>query len=92
MGENHESDKKEHAAPILNKLVEEGKLTSWGWSAHDVGGRFRKLQTMTGSDHKSVLAARAEALEAIYADDNAAGVELTDICGAHVDYMWDIIH
>ena len=83
---------KEHAAPILNKLVEEGKLTSWGWSVHDVGGRFRKLQTMTGSDHKSVLAARAEAIDAIYADGSKAGEELSDICGSHVDYMWDIIH
>ena len=74
------------------KLVEDGKLIGWGWSEHDVGGRFRKLQTMVGTDHKAVLKARAEAHEAIYADDNAAGVEFNDICGAHVDYMWDIIH
>ncbi len=83
---------KEHAAPILDKLVEEGKLTSWGWSVHQVGGRFRKLQTMTGSDHKSVLQARNEAIDAIYADGSKAGEELNDICGSHVDYMWDIIH
>ena len=83
---------KEHAAPVLNRLVEEGKLTSWGWSSHSVGGRFRKLQTMTGSDHQAVLKARDEAIEAIYAENNAAGEELADICGSHVDYMWDIIH
>ena len=83
---------KELVAPIMAKLVEDGKLIGWGWSVHEVGGRFRKLQTMVGTDHKAVLKARAESLELIYADDNAAGVELTDICGAHVDYMWDIIH
>jgi hypothetical protein len=83
---------KEHVAPIMTKLVEDGKLMGWGWSVHEVGGRFRKLQTMVGADHKSVLAARAEALELIYADNNAAGVELSEICGAHVDYMWNIIH
>ena len=83
---------KEHVAPIMSKLVEDGKLMGWGWSVHEVGGRFRKLQTMVGADHKSVLSARAEALEAIYADNNEAGAELSDICGAHVDYMWDIIH
>lgn len=83
---------KEHVAPIMAKLVDDGKLMGWGWSVHEIGGRFRKLQTMVGTDHKSVLAARAEALEAIYADNNDAGVELSDICGAHVDYMWDIIH
>ncbi len=83
---------KEHAAPILNKLVEEGKLTSWGWSVHDVGGRFRKLQTMTGTDHQAVLAARDEFIEAIYAEGSSAGEELATVCGSHVDYMWDIIH
>jgi len=83
---------KEHVAPIMDKLVEDGKLMGWGWSVHEVGGRFRKLQTMTGSDHKSVLAARAEAIDAIYINGGEAGAELNDICGSHVDYMWDIIH
>ena len=82
----------EHVAPILNGLVEDGSLTSWGWSSHVVGGRFRRLQTMTGADHKSLLAARGQAIDAIYADDNEMGAELNDICGNHVDYMWDITH
>jgi len=80
----------EHVAPILNGLVEEGKLTSWGWSSHVVGGRFRKLQTMTATDMKSLMAARGESIAAIYAEDNALGQEFSDICGAHVDYMWNI--
>ncbi len=80
----------EHVAPILNQFVEDGKLTSWGWSSHVVGGRFRKLQTMTAPDMKSLLKARGEAISAIYAEDNEAGTELSDICGPHVDYMWDI--
>lgn len=82
----------EHAAPIFNKLVEDGKLKSWGWSSHVVGGRFRKLQTMTATDHKTLLAARGEAIAAMYDDDNALGKEFVDICGEHVDYMWNIQH
>jgi hypothetical protein len=31
--------------PLFNKYVEAGKLTSWGWSSHWVGGSFRRLQT-----------------------------------------------
>lgn len=80
----------EHVAPILNGMVEEGKLTSWGWQSHVVGGRFRKLQTMTAADHKSLLKARGEAIGAIYDEESEAGAELIDICGPHVDYMWDI--
>lgn len=81
---------KEHFSPVMDKLVEAGKLTSWGFSAHVVGGKYRKLQTMTAKDHKTLLAARGEAIEAIYGDDNAAGAEFTDICGPHADYLWDI--
>jgi hypothetical protein len=77
-------------APILNKAVEEGKLTSWGWSAHWVGGAYRRLQTMTAPDHKSLLAARDGLIGQMYGDDNPAGAEFTEICGSHSDYMWNI--
>lgn len=83
---------KEHVAPILNKLVKDGKLSGWGWASHDVGGQYRKLQTMSAPDHKTLLKGRAEALAAIYAEGNKAGKELTEICGAHTDYMWDVLH
>lgn len=83
----------ESFGPVFDKLVEEGKLTSWGWSSHVIGGHLRKLQTMTGKDHKAVLAARAEAIAATYDEGgNAAGVEFSDICGSHEDYLWNIVH
>jgi hypothetical protein len=77
-------------APILNKFVEDGKFTSWGWNSHWVGGKYRRLQTMSGADHKSLLAARGELIDAMYGDDNEAGAEFSSICGSHEDYMWDI--
>jgi len=78
--------------PVLNKFVTDGKLTSWGWSSHWVGGAYRRLQTMTGPNHKALLSARAELIEAMYGEDNKAGAEFSDICGSHSDYMWDIQH
>jgi hypothetical protein len=80
----------EYVAPILNKFVEDGKLSSWGWSTHVVGGRFRALQTMTAPDMKSLMKARGEVINTIYAEESEAGEEFSDICGPHVDYMWDI--
>ena len=76
----------------MNQLVDDGTISGWGWSSHVVGGQFRKLQTMTAVDHKSLLKARGEAIDAIYGEKNEAGAELSDICGPHVDYMWNIIH
>jgi hypothetical protein len=79
-------------APILDKFVEDGKFTSWGWNSHWVGGKYRRLQTLTGTDHKSLLAARGELIEAMYPEGSEVGTEFTSICGSHEDYMWDIVH
>lgn len=82
----------EHVAPILDKMVKDGKLTTWGWSSHVIGGKARRLQTMTASDIGTLLKARQEAIDTIYEDDSAAGTELSEICGPHVDYVWNIVH
>jgi hypothetical protein len=83
---------KESIAPVLDKMVEDGKLTTWGWQSHVVGGRIRRLQTMTATDLGSLLSARQESIELIYAENEAAGTEFTEICGAHLDYVWNIDH
>ena len=82
----------EHVAPIMNKLVADGGLTSWGWLSHSIGGKYRRLQTMSAPDHKTLLAARATAIAEIYAEGNELGEELAKICGNHTDYMWNIVH
>jgi hypothetical protein len=80
----------EHMAPILNDFVEDGTLSSWGYSTHVVGGRFRALQTMTAPDMQSLMVGRGKVIEAVYAEDSEAGTEFSEICGPHVDYMWNI--
>ena len=80
----------EHMTPILNGFVEDGTLSSWGYSTHVVGGRFRALQTMTAPDMQTLMAGRAKVIEAVYAEDSEAGTEFSQICGPHVDYMWEI--
>ncbi|MFQ6004134.1 MAG: hypothetical protein ACE5OQ_01410 [Woeseia sp.] len=79
-------------APLFDKAIADGKIVTWGWSAHFIGGKYRRLQTMTGADHKSVLGARGDVLEVLYGGDepDPAAVEFTDICGSHSDYLWDI--
>jgi hypothetical protein len=79
-------------APVLNQYVEDGKLTSWGWQSHVIGGWFRRLQTMTAPDYETLLAARQEALDTVYAEDSELGAEFAEICGPHHDYLWDNLH
>lgn len=83
---------KDHVAPILDKMVEDGKLNSWGWMSHVIGGKIRRLQTMTASDLGTLLKAREEAIDTIYDEASAAGTEFSGICGNHTDYVWNLVH
>ncbi len=75
-------------APVYDKLVADGKLMSWGYNEHIVGGDYRRLFTYSAKDTKSLLEARGEIIQSL--DDNPLGDTLTDICGPHADYMWEI--
>lgn len=79
-------------APRLHQMQEEGTITSWGWSSHRIGGEYRRLQTITGADYVSVVAARADLLRHVSENHRAMGEEFSDICGSHTDYLWDIVH
>ena len=85
---------KNNFGPIYDKHVADGKIASWGWSEHWVGGKYRRLLTMTGADHKSLLNARNALIEELFSGEGMEeiGSEFTDICGSHSDYMWDIVH
>jgi len=80
-------------APIYNKAVADGKITSWGWLSHVVGGEYRRLSTMSADNYGDLIAAREEILETIYGEgENAAAAEFSEICGSHTDYLWDVDH
>lgn len=78
-------------APVYNKYVENGELTSWIWLKHNVGGDRRRLLSLTGATHKALSQVRMK----IAADLSArrtdrARREFLSICHSHEDYMWDV--
>jgi len=80
-------------APVYDKAVAAGKIKSWGWLSHQVGGKYRRLGTMTAANYDDLLKAWGEILEEIYGDgDNAEANEFSEICTSHTDYLWDIVH
>jgi hypothetical protein len=81
---------KKDFAPVFDKFVADGKFSSWGWSSHLIGGEYRRLQTMTAKDFKSLLNARTELIDEMYKEGFEAGAEFNSICNSHVDYLWDI--
>ncbi len=79
-------------APILNQLQEEGKIATWSWQNHIIGGKYRRLQTITGADYASVVSANAALVQFSGEGPAGMGEEFNDICGTHTDYLWDIVH
>lgn len=73
-------------APIYDAHLGEGKLTSWGWLSHVVGGKYRRASTMTAANIDDLMAMRAE----ILGMDIPEGAEFVSICGSHQDYIWTI--
>lgn len=75
-------------APLYDKMVADGKLTSWGWLEHVVGGEYRRLSTMRAKDMPALMAARGELVRAMR--DDPLGAAFNDICGSHADYIWEV--
>lgn len=79
-------------ASLYDAQVKKGNLMSWGWMQHVIGGKYRRLETLTAKDHKSLLKARTEIGDEVDKKYKKAGDEFTSICGSHSDYLWDIKH
>jgi hypothetical protein len=75
-------------APVYDKMVADGKLQSWGWFEHIVGGKYRRLATMGAADLGALMAARGAIVQAF--TDNAIGDAFTAICDSHSDYIWNV--
>jgi hypothetical protein len=76
-------------APTYDKMVTDGKITSWGWLEHIIGGKYRRLFTFTAVDNAALIEARAVINQAM--KDDPLADALTGICGSHSDYIWNVV-
>ena len=73
------------------KQVEAGNLVSWGWFQHWIGGKYRRLATISAADAASLVKARDAIIGELLENQSEAMDEFTSICHSHQDYIWDII-
>jgi hypothetical protein len=73
-----------------DKLVGEKKLTTWTWAEHIIGGKYRRLSTMSAENLKALIEAR----EALVAGEEHDPVNqaMTSICGSHQDVIWEVLN
>jgi hypothetical protein len=82
---------KETVAPILEKQVKAGKLITAGWERHWMGGEWRRLGIMIGTDLNAMVAARDAYVGELTKEHAAAAEEMSSICPSHDDYVWAVV-
>jgi len=78
-------------APIFNQYVGKGKFTSWGWLEHVIGGKYRRLATMTAENYEDLISTRQKVNSRLFGKNAPQeSKEFSKICGSHQDYLWGI--
>jgi hypothetical protein len=76
-------------APILNQHVKDGKIASWNWLEHRMGGKYRRAMVLDGASEKAIL----KYWGALSGEFDKAQPEFNrrfgEICSSHTDYIWD---
>lgn len=79
---------REAIAPVLDRHLEAGDISAWGWLAHTAGGEWRRVAYWVAADVGSALAATEKVVTELRADQPEASQELASVCPSHEDYIW----
>ena len=74
--------------PALEKQMQAGRLTGYGFFAHRIGGAWRRLDSWTSPDVERALAAQEAVMEEVNRTSPKLLAEFNSICGSHDDYIW----
>lgn len=75
-------------APLYKKHTDMGHLAGWAYLAHRNGGPFRRLETFSGPDHKTLFGMQNAIYQEAQETNPLAFNEFRQICGSHSDYLW----
>lgn len=75
-------------APLYQKHIDMGHMASYGFYAHRMGGLHRRLETISGADHMTLMNMQGAVYTEAFETNPLAMQEFSEICHAHSDYMW----
>ena len=79
---------KGHLSKVFDAHVGEGKLTSWTWAAHQIGGEYRRLLAFRAGSRADMLDVWDKIVQGMSEEHGDALRKFTEICFAHEDYLW----
>lgn len=76
-------------APILNQDVKDGKIVSWNWLEHLVGGKYRRAMVFDAASEKALLNYWGSLNTALGKAQPEFNRRFGQICSSHTDYIWE---
>jgi hypothetical protein len=77
-------------APAYDAAVEAGTISSWGWMAHQTGGKWRRVLYYSAKGLDALIDAPEAINSKIDETSPSAAQMFSEICGAHDDYIWEV--
>lgn len=77
-------------APILNQFVNDGKINSWRWLQHVMGGKYRRALVADGADATGMINFWTAFGEALEEQNPQMSARFSSICPTHTDYIWEV--
>ncbi len=74
----------------MDKLVEDGAMTAWGWMRHHTGGEWRRIRWFGAESIQGALDGLDAMGEALEAAGEESESEPSDACPHHDDYIWAV--
>ncbi|MCP4203858.1 MAG: hypothetical protein GY769_18220 [bacterium] len=74
--------------PVYDQGVEDGTITGWGWMAHAVGGKWRRVVYLIAPTIDEVLEASNTLNTKVGEADPLGANRLQQLCPSHDDYIW----
>lgn len=77
-------------APILNQDVKDGKIASWNWLEHRLGGKYRRAMVLDLANPKAILQYWATLSDRVEKAQPEFARRFGEICASHADYIWEM--
>jgi len=77
-------------APEMKKHIDAGKIASWSWLRHEIGGRYRRALIIDTASHKAAVGYWSGIAATLGQAQPEMMRRFNEICPSHTDYIWDL--
>jgi hypothetical protein len=77
-------------APAYDAAVKAGTISSWGWMAHQTGGKWRRVLYYSATGLDALVDAPEIINSKISEASPSAHLFFGEICNSHDDYIWQV--